>query len=251
MSSANAVSTVAHAAPAAAGVVERSEVKHPAKLANTLYKVVSSPKKLTKGKARRNRGRDVIPMAVLRSIPASIQIRHRFRFIATAGETMSITLQNLFGALGGIGTISNSTVTLFASSFRLRRLTIAESAQNVATVSSEILWYSAADVNSPDKVNMNSTIPYDRPSVVSETPPAKSLASFWWNTSATLSTILFSLTVSIGSIIEADMEFTLPNNAPSFGLTGFTTVAVGTVYYLALDGRASNKLIPVGLPTTA
>lgn len=196
------------------------------------------------------RRKDIVPSAVIRQLPASICTSHKFRFVCTAGETISITVADIFGTIGGIGTINNSTITLFASSFKLRRVSIIESAQSVTAVSSELLWYSAADVNSADKVYMNTTIPYDRPTVISQAPPRGSLASFWWNTSSVLSTVLFTISCSIGSTIETYLDFTFLNNAPSTGIAGVATVVVGNTYYLALDGFASNKLIPVGLPST-
>ncbi len=51
-------------------------------------------------------------------------------------------------------------------------------------------------------------------------------------------------------MIDVDIDFTLAANFTPQAFTGFTTVVLGTFYYLALDGRASNKLVPVGLPTT-
>jgi len=192
-----------------------------------------------------NRQSGVVP-----PLRASIRNVHRFRFICTAGAGYGITLANLFGAMGGIVDVVNSSLICWATALQLQRVTIYESAQGVATVNSSIQWYNTTDVNSPDEYTVNSTIPYDRPSVISQKPFPKSLASFWWNTQATPTLALFNVVCSIGSIIDVTLMFDMGNAAPALPIT----IAAGTLggyYYLALDGRASNKLQPVGLPFTA
>jgi hypothetical protein len=189
--------------------------------------------------------------AVVLPREAGIRVNHVYRFDTTSGINASnITVGMIFGAIGTMGQVANSSVASFASSFRIKRLTIFESAQGVVTVGSEIFWASTTDVNTADIVYTNSTIPYDRPSCVSSTPPPKSLASFWWNSSATTTTPLFGLTCAIGSIIDLDVEFTIANSLEGLAGISVATATVGNVYYLALNGPATNTAIPVGLPTT-
>jgi len=182
---------------------------------------------------------------------ASITVRHRYRFLPTSGiNATNITISSIFGAIGTIGQVANTSVASIASSFRIRRVTIYDSAQGTASVSSEIFWASATDVNSKDMVMSNSTIPYDRPSRVSSVPPRGTLSSFWWNSGATSTTPLFGITAAIGAIIEVDTEFTIANSIEGLAGIAVATATVGNIYYLALDGPASNKAVPVGVPTT-
>jgi len=198
-----------------------------------------------KGAPKQGASGAVVPM-----IETSVMTRHKYRFVSTAGVgAASITVGTIFGAIGTVGTVANSTVTTICSSFRIRKVDIYESAQSVATVSSELLWASPVSVNSSDVAWSNATIPYDRPSRISAAPPKGTLASFWWNSSATSTTPLFSLTCAIGSIVDVEIEATLSN-----ALTGVTisvsTAVLGALYFLYLDGNTSHKLAPVGLPAT-
>jgi hypothetical protein len=186
--------------------------------------------------------------AQVKSFNASITGRHSLRFVATAGVSSDlVTVPKLLAAMGGICTITNSQLVSWASSIRVRRVTIFESAQGVATVSSEVLWANATDVNSKDETISASTVPYDRPSMLSSQPPKSSLASFWWNSSAT--TPLFALTCSIGSVIQVDVEFTL-SNALTGATAAIATGSQGSPYFMYLDGPSTHVLLPVGVPTT-
>jgi hypothetical protein len=197
-------------------------------------------------RARRSNNR---PTSVVPALETSISVHHRYRYECTTGEVIGITIGSIFGAIGGIGSVVNTSIASFASSFRVRRVTVYESAQSVSTVNSAIYWASTADVNSPDKYDMNSTIPYDRPSRATSAPPDKSLASFWWNGSSTLTTVLFSLQAAVGSIVDFEVDYTLPNIANNVTIAVATAV-VGLASYLPLDGPATNKLSAIGLPTT-
>jgi len=187
--------------------------------------------------------------SVVPRLMTAIRYLHKYRFLCTTGEAFAVTLGNLFGVCGAMGTVVNTTVTSICSSVRLRKIEVFESAQGVVTVNSFISFYEATDANSPDVFWSNSTIPYDRPTYVSAVPPRKSLASFWWNASATLSTVLVSGTVSIGSVVDVTVESTLQDVALGVNISVATSV-LGDLYYLALDGPSNNKLQPVGLPTT-
>jgi len=189
--------------------------------------------------------------AVIPPWEASITVRHRYRFDLTSGiNATNITVGMIFGVIGTIGQVANTSVASIASSFRIRRVTIYESSQGVVTVSSEIFWASAVDVNSKDMVMSNSTIPYDRPTRVSSVPPRGTLSSFWWNSGATSTTSLFGITASIGSIVEVDLDFTIANALEGLAGIAVSTATVGNIYYLALNGPSVNTAIPVGLPTT-
>jgi len=213
-----------------------AEAKAPAK--TLAYKLVKNP----------SESRQMT--SVVKQLPASVVMRHTFRFQASSGVTLiPCTVGDVFGIIGNIGTVTNSSVVGIASSIRVNAVKVYSSGQGGAVVNGEIAWSSSADVNTEDLTLTNATIPYDRPSVVRSEPPVGSLASFWWNSSSTSTTNLFGVSAAIGSIIDVDVSWTLVNTLPSY-TTSVATAVVGTFYYLALDGPASNKLTPVGVPTT-
>ncbi len=81
-------------------------------------------------------------------------------------------------------------------------------------------------------------------------PPKKSLASDWI-VPAAASLNVFNITVSAGGIVILDVEATLTNAQATVSITSITTATLGQAYYLALDGRATNIIRPVGMVTTA
>lgn len=201
------------------------------------------------GKSANRRGRRSHAVGVVPELQTSVIINHKYRFICTTGETVNVSLLDMFGALGGICTVANTTLTTWTGSLRLRKIEIYESAQSVSTVSSMVIWYSNSNSNLADKLTLNSSIPYDLPSKNVAVPPKDSLASFWWNSSASSSLAFFAINCAVGSVIDVTIESTLGNQAGGYQ----PTIATGTLggdYYLALDGPSSNKIVPVGLPTT-
>jgi len=188
-------------------------------------------------------------VGVVPQLQTSIICSHKFRFECTTGESVNISLLNLFGILGNICSVANTTLVGWAGSLRLKQVEIFESAQSVSTVNSVISWYTNSSANLADKLTLNSTIPYDLPSRNAAVPPKNSLASFWWNTSSSSSLALFGLQTAVGSIVDVTIDFTLGNQAGGYMQT-VSTANLGGDYYLALDGPASNKLVPIGLPTT-
>jgi len=196
-----------------------------------------------KGRSR-SRAVGVVPQ-----LETSIVCSHKFRFECTTGESVNVSLLNLFGILGNICTVANTTLVGWAGSLRLRKVEIYESAQSVSTVNSVINWYTNSNANLADKLTLNSTIPYDLPSKNVSIPPKNTLASFWWNTSSSSSLALFGLQTAVGSIVDVTIDFTLGNQAGGY-MQIVSTANLAGDYYLALDGPASNKLVPLGLPTT-
>jgi len=203
----------------------------------------------SKGKSSGRRGRRDHAVGVVPELQCSVVINHKYWFECTTGESVNISLLDLFGALGGICTVANTTLTTWTGLLRLRKIEIYESAQSVSTVNSVVNWYTNSNSNLADKLLLNSSIPYDLPSKNVAIPPKNSLASFWWNSSASSSLAFFGIQTAVGSIIDVTIESTLGNNAGGYQ----PTIATGTLggdYYLALDGASSNKLVPIGLPTT-
>jgi hypothetical protein len=196
-------------------------------------------------------GRAMMVKSVIPTLESSVVIRRTFRFqVASAITSTGVSLGNVFGALGVMCTTSNSTAFSFCSSFRLCKIIFYQSAAGSITSPTEILWSSVTDVNSKDDCKVSSTLAYDRPAKIVSVPPKNSLSGFWWNSSATVATPMFSVVnAPAGSILDLDVEYTLCN-ALIGNSYSISTGTVGGVYYLSLDGVTTHKLAAVGLPTT-
>ncbi len=182
-------------------------------------------------------------------------VKHKFRFrcsSALAGQ--AITLANLLGSFGGICTVANSTIRTWCSSFRIRSISAwlpggVTGGSNYCFVD----WAASGNANFMPDIAKVYTVP-DGVTVTGHLdfkPPKESLAAFWFNT-ANLSTTaaVAGITCPAGTIFDLVVDFTLGNVSGGVNIT-VVAGSVGTIYYLALDGPSSNKLVPLGLPTTA
>jgi len=177
--------------------------------------------------------------------------RKVFRFGVAATGTYSITIGSVLGACGGICSIASSKLQPWASSFRINRVVVYPSVGTgvytffdwTPSGSSGYVPDTATICNIPDGVSVTGPMRF--------IPPARSLAGDWINpASFTASTQLVGCTVHIGSVVDLEIEFTLSNVSEATNVT-IASGTLGAVYYLALDGPSSNKLIPQGLPTTS
>jgi hypothetical protein len=185
-------------------------------------------------------------------LEATPRLSHVYRFAASANSSLTITMANLLGAFGGVCTVANSKVQPWASSFRIRSLTIwpAYAASGnytfvdwVSAGSSGYVPDTASMINIPDGITVTTALRFK--------PPRGSLAGHWLNpVTISSSAVVFGCTVKIGSVLDLDVEYTLSNISEAGNIT-VTAGTLGLVYYLALDGPSSNKLVPQGLPTTA
>jgi hypothetical protein len=184
-------------------------------------------------------------------LEATPHVRHVFRYGVASTATVSCTLASLLGACGGICTIANSKVQPWASSIRIRSLTVwpPSASGNYTFVnwssagSSGYLPDTAKMINIPDGLTITKALRF--------VPPKGSLAGNWLNpVTISTSAVIFGMTIHVGSVVDFHVEYTLSNVSQA----GTITVVAGTlgnVYYLPLDGVSSNKLLAAGLPTTA
>jgi len=188
------------------------------------------------------------PISVMR-LQVTPVTRHTFRFSATAaqGALTPVSVTNLIGICGGIGTITNSTINHIASSFRVHRVTITAPAAAAADTTARITWGSSNQT--PDIEWVDSTVGSAFPLRVSSVPPKLSDARLWYS-SINAATAVFNLAYPVNAIVDVDIEYTQLNNMALFATAGVTTVVLGNIYYLPLDGVASHNLVAVGLPTT-
>jgi len=208
--------------------------------------------KRARGKARgkagkRRSGAPTLPP----ELDTVVTIHKVYRFLASGAFSNNITAQMLAGALGGICTITNSSLSCWASSARIHKVTIWPSVSLTAP-SPEVIWYSPLTNVEKDESKsrtLPSGVTVDR--AVVSSPPRGTLACDWINLVSTGTTVLFKLNlVPSASVIDVSVTYTLSNNILGQNL-GIVTGVLTNVYYLALDGPGGNVLRPIGVPTTA
>lgn len=208
-----------------------------------------------KGKARRNFGGKRI-LGELPELPpelnTSVTTHHVFRFyVGTAQSGSAITWANIAGITGVTGTVTNTTAVGFCSSWRIRSVTVWPPLAS-AGARSEIQWYTpATGLPTKDESKMESLptgITTTAP--VRYTPPPTSFLSEWLTAASvgSVSAVMMYLWLPAGAIMDVSISWTQNNNFGSASHT-LATVAVGSYYYLGLDG-ATGQVVPVGLPTT-
>jgi hypothetical protein len=179
---------------------------------------------------------------------SNVKSHHRFRFVASAAESsFAITDTAVLGAMGSMGTATNSAVTVLFRSFKIKRLEMwsaPPSQGSSATCSVE--WFGFG--NSPSVEHSDTTLSVAKNAHISVKPPSQSLASFWQKST---STNLFVLNFTAGTIIDIIVDLILNDDEAAAQTVAVTTAVVGTIYYLALDqALGSHILVPVSLTTT-
>jgi len=172
-------------------------------------------------------------------------IRLRFEALSTVAQ-VQIKPYMLLGACGTICIAAGSLASCIASSVRLRRLTIWPASQGEASV----YWaaqtgglFGAPDLVTDESIPTGITV--TKP--LSVTPPAGSPASMWNTPTSGATTVTCDITVTQGSIIDVDLDYTMNVNITPLQLSiGASTL--GAMYYLYLDGQTSHSLKPIGRP---
>ncbi len=211
--------------------------------------------------AKGRKGRKRTKAGVVSRLPPALMttdnvpFRRRYAVSASVGP-VSVTRANICGALGGVCTIVNSTILAWASSFHIRRIIVWPAVASGAQTACEIYWSVGGGAeqqlskDSATITNVPSGITQD--SAIVMVPPRKSYLSEWQQSGVDSSDVMFVIqNLTQGTIVDFEGVYTLANAAGGVNITGITTASQGSVYYLALDGRASNKLVPQGLPTTS
>lgn len=180
----------------------------------------------------------------------NVVVKHKYRFIATAVSTNAvITSNNLLSCAGVMGTVIATTVSMIFASGRLRQVEVwggGAAAGTGSTVSVE--WTGAG--NSPNLEYSDSTISAANPAHLRLTPPKNTLASFWQLSTASVN--MFQITCPAGTVVDVTLDLILSDTgAATTTIAGFAGSVVGQMFYLALDGRATNNFVPVRLSTTS
>jgi hypothetical protein len=182
-------------------------------------------------------------------ISSNVRMTHRFRFISSAAVSgITITSDSLMNCAGGIGTVTNSTISLCYESVRLKKVEVwAPPASQGAAATVSVEWLGQ---NSPSIEISDTTISVSQNAHVVGAPPRTSLAAFWQVVGSPQN--LFVLTCPTGSVVDFEADYLFVDRSTAAGTqAGLTTVVIGNVYFLALDSKAgTHVLVPVSLNTT-
>jgi len=192
------------------------------------------------------------PQKTSKSLPPVLDltpnVSHVYRFQVASSGSYTITGAGIAGALG-VMAYGIASVGTWASSFKIRKVTVWPSPSSSAVSGATLAW-AAGTISQEKDVLVDRTLPsgVSVTDSVSFAPPASTLAGMWLSLLA-FSSDIFVIDVESGSIIDLAVSYTLSNSFSTDGIVVASAV-VGQPYYLALDGPASNKIVPVGLPTT-
>jgi len=185
------------------------------------------------------------------SIPAfrsNVIVNHRFRYLASANLTgFAITDSMVLGAMGTMGTGTNTTVTHLFKTFRLKSIEIWSPTSTSTTAATCAIDWIGNNVNSPNMETSDTSINVSMPAHVRVSPPADARAR-WWQSST--STTMFNITCPSGSIVDLSVEGILADQTSAGVTVAVATAVIGVQYWLALDGVATHGLAPVSLSTT-
>jgi len=182
------------------------------------------------------------------SLPPELQLSPAYHRViryraSTALTDVAVTYASFIVAVGAICTTTNTTLTSWASSVKVNKITIWPAASGSATIE----WVVPAVPFNKDTEVISAVptgITVER--AVVSTPPSWSLAKDWFTGSTDTACII---NASLGSVIDVSFSFTL---ATSLGSVQ-RTVAAGTLasfYYSSLDSSGADLIVPIGLPTT-
>jgi len=182
-------------------------------------------------------------------IRSNPQLRHKYRFAVGSAGTYIITNSDVLLACGVICTTANSVVTGIFSSFRIRSIEVwggfVGSSTSNAPTTVAVNWNGAPIFVANAEVS-DTSVSSAYPAHIVARPPKNTNASFWQTAS---SNSLFDLVVPTNAMIDLEVDLIMSDNQDA--VTGtVTTGTLGTEYFLALDGAASNDLVPVSLNTT-
>jgi hypothetical protein len=206
-----------------------------------------------KGKSHRprsNAGRGSLPRML--NLATTFSKTMRFWNISGSNASVTISLLELIGSMGGICTVTNSTVVHWTTSIRIKSIILfspvaASTASNVTLEWNAGLGFIKDECRNETTPGGVATAPY-----IVLRPPGKSFAGDWLNVSQSPLN-LFNL-FNAPNLCVIDVNVVVTNPVAFSASTLSSTVATGTlgqVYYLPLDGPSSNKITPVmGYPTT-
>jgi len=210
-------------------------------------KLVTNRKSPSKTKKRGKRG-----MGVSSSLPPQInntlQVNAVIRYTTFDSlNPVSASIADIYGALGGVA-LTSTLFRPWASSFRIKKICAWPAQSASATDYVSIFWNSLTGFTKDEEKTKDLPEGITASGAVTLVPPKNSLAGDWMNGSITGTTNVFTIQASNGSILDLHISFTLSNQFQPANIV-LTAGTGGTIYYLALDGAASNTIVPTHLPT--
>lgn len=182
-------------------------------------------------------------------ILSNIIFHHVFRFKAISAFVGGISVLQVLGVAGAVGTLIDQ-VQLITSSFKVTRVEMWGMMNAGVPPVISIDW--AGFQNTPNREISETTLSSAYPAYISAVPPKNSLASFWQREND--NTQLFILNVPQYTTIDVHLSLILRDAeeaAAAILING--AVTTGVLYYLALDNPNSlvltSTLVPESLTT--
>lgn len=157
----------------------------------------------------------------------------------------NISNNDVLLAAGGICTSANSTITAIFASFRVRSIEM-WGAVGAAPATISVNW-NGTPVFVSNSESSDTSVSPSYPPYVHAVPPTQSNAHFWQTASTNT---LFSVVVVNSTVVDLDLELIMSDNQDVDTVTSVATATLGAQYFMALDGAASNVLVPQSLNTT-
>jgi hypothetical protein len=220
----------------AARVRDEKEETREQVIKRTLAKFVVTPARLLISKGK---------VALPRSIPVWPIMRVVLRFSNTAACPIGnglIYADDIFGAIGVYGRVTNTSVTPIATSFRIRKVTMYVAPSSSGAVLAHLVFLDTAD-RVPDTVSNDAMPPtyYGEPYVLVGVPPKNSSASLWYKNTGTFSTAIFGVDVSTtGTVLDLELDFTLSSDVAASDTITVATAVVGKFYRLPLNKTSTS-----------
>jgi len=201
-----------------------------------------------RGRRRMAGGGSKQKLAVPPSIDCVAVFARTYRFVATNNvSATNITVLQLLGIAGNIGTVLNTTMVTIASSLRLKRVTLWTPATAAGSVVNELAWSSSAASGFIRDESKNQSLPAGVAITGAQvyTPPRHSTLVDWL-ASAIDALNVFTITLTAGSIVDIDIAHTVANDIANLPISVGAAV-VGKLYYGYLDQGGAHLIQPVGV----
>jgi hypothetical protein len=185
--------------------------------------------------------------------PSAVTVNHTFRYRCTTATAANVTLQTILAALGSVGTVVTTNLTDIADSFRINSLRIWSPATSGAKI--QIAWAAnGANFQRPTVITDVCTS-VSEPAHIFTKPPKNELYADWLSAQSTAANItLFTLKCDVDSIVDFNVTYQLWCGSTDTTQSVYTiasgVAAVGTLYYVSLDG-ANNFYRNVDMSTTS
>jgi len=174
-------------------------------------------------------------------------IKRRYRFLATAGTSTTVTPATLLQAAGCCADTAVLAQSVW-SAVKINRITMWSSPTggNASSVSVTFNGNAATFVGGNSKEFRDDSNNVSVPAYLSVGPPRNTTSAFWQTTTATLS--LFQIQATVGTIVDVHLSLVMidgANNPPAAALVTVGNTP-GLIFYYPLDGRGG-IFTPLGL----